>query len=307
VACALAIAEAGSRLVAPIHLHTLIGADGRTLPSWLAPGTTYRQVSSEYDARTTITPEGHRVPAPHGPVDLVFLGDSFTFGTGLADEQTFAWQYCEASGRSCANLAEPGSGTLRQVERLREFLDGHGWRPREVKLFVFAMTASFSAGNDFQDNYLASLGEGGAQPAARPGWLERALGLRGGLERSSNLVRLVKYRWGPLLRTALVPGLDDARRRAALEATRGALAALAQLAGSRGAALSIYLIVPVQDVRRGTHRDTLAALSAIAPAPVQPTAQLFAADPERYYYPLDGHLNPEGARAIAGLLETQAR
>jgi hypothetical protein len=246
------------------------------------------------------------VPAPRGPVELVFLGDSFTFGTGLSDEQTFAWQYCGRSAVSCANLAEPGSGTLRQVERLREFLDDRGWRPREVKLFVLAMIASFSAGNDLQDNYLAA-SAASAQPVAEPGWLERALALRGGLERSSNLVRLAKYHWGPLLRSALVPGLDDARRSAALEATRAALAELAQLGGRYGFALSIYLIHPVQDVRRGSWRDTLAALQAISPVPVRPTAQLFEADPARYYFPLDGHLDPEGARAIAELLLEEPR
>jgi lysophospholipase L1-like esterase len=294
--------ELASRWLQPIRLHALIAADGRRLESWLAPGTAYRQVSSEYDARTTITPEGHRVPAPRGPVDVVFLGDSFTFGTGLADEETFAWQYCERSARSCANLAEPGSGTLRQVERLREFLEGRGWRPREVKLFVFAMTASFSAGNDLQDNYVAGSGADPETRAQRPGALERALALRGRLERRSNLVRLLKYHWGPLLRAALVPELDDARRTRALALTREALAELAQLAVSHGFELSIYLIHPMQDVRRGTYRDTLAALAAIAPVPVQPTAQLFEADPARYYFPLDGHLNPEGARAIARLL-----
>jgi lysophospholipase L1-like esterase len=264
-------------------------------------------VSSEYDARTTITAAGHRVPEPRGPLDAVFLGDSFTFGTGLADEQTFAWQYCEVANLSCANLAEPGSGTLRQVERLREFLDGRGWRPREVKLFVFAMTASFSAGNDLQDNYLASSGALPAAGARAGGPLERALALRAGFERHSNLVRLAKYHWGPLLRAALVPGLDDARRSLALERTREALAALAQLAGSHGSELSIHLIHPMQDVRRGTHRDTLAALAAIAPVPVLPTAQLFEADPARYYFPLDGHLNPQGARAIARLLLEEPR
>ena len=74
-----------------------------------------------------------------------------------------------------------------------------------------------------------------------------------------------------------------------------------------GFALSVYLIDPVQDVRRGTHRDTLAALTAISPVPVRPTAQLFADDPARYYFPLDGHLDPEGARAIAELLLAEAR
>ena len=248
------------------------------------------------------------MPAPRGQPEIVFLGDSFTFGTGLADEETFAWLYCEAAARSCANLAEPGSGTARQVERLREFLDGRGWRPREVKLFVFAMTASFSAGNDLQDNYLAGRARSAQpSPGAGGGWLERVLALRGWLERRSNLVRLAKYHWGPLLRSALVPALDDARRSEALERTREALGGLAQLGRSYGFALSLYLINPVQDVRRGTHRDTQDALSAVSPVALRPTAQVLQHDPARYYFPLDGHLNPRGARAIADLLLAEPR
>lgn len=299
---ALALAEVGSRWLQPIRLHTLVASDGRALHGWLAPGTRYQQRSSEYDAATTITPEGHRVPAPRGPLDVVFLGDSFTFGSGLADEQTFAWLFCERTGLSCANLAEPGSGTLRQVARLREFVDGRGWRPRRVMLFVFAMTTSFSAGNDLEDNYLGESASASAPRRAQGGWLERLLFLRGALERRSNLVRVAKYHFGPLLRSALVPGLDDARRRQALERTRGALEELAQLARSFGFELSIHLIHPVQDLRRGTWEQTLAALAAISPVEVRPTAQLFAGDPSRYYFPLDGHLNPAGARAIAELL-----
>lgn len=308
VGAALVVAEVGSRWLRPIRLHELRAQDGRLLPSWLAPGTSYRQVSSEYDAHTTITREGHRVPEPRGPLDVVFLGDSFTFGTGLADEETFAWRYCEALQRSCANLAQPGSGTFQQVERLRAFVEERGWRPREVKLFVLAMTSSFFAGNDLQDNltYDPERARQAAVPAGA-GLLERALALRGSLERGSNLVRLVKYRFGPALRSALVPRLDEARRREALSRTREALAQLAQLARSHGIQLSIYVLHPVQDVQRGTHRDTWAELAAIAPVEPRPTAQLFEAEPARYYFPLDGHFNPAGARAVAELLIREER
>ena len=95
---ALALAELGSRWLRPIRLHTLIAADGSAMHGWLAPGTRYRQVSSEYDALTTITAEGYRVPAPKGPLDVIFLGDSFTFGSGLADDETFAWPGGESYG-----------------------------------------------------------------------------------------------------------------------------------------------------------------------------------------------------------------
>ena len=108
--------------------------------------------SNEYNAIPTITNKGHRVPGVEGNPDVVFPGDSFTYGYGLSDEQTFASLYCKRLNLECVNLGIPGSGTLRQVERLEQYLDRYGWRPREVKLFFFGMSSS-SAGNDFVDNY----------------------------------------------------------------------------------------------------------------------------------------------------------
>ena len=54
---------------------------------------------------------------------------------------------------SCVNLGMPGSGTSRQVKRLEEFMQKWDWHPKQVKLFFFGMSTSFSAGNDFVDNY----------------------------------------------------------------------------------------------------------------------------------------------------------
>lgn len=309
--CGLSLlgAELASHWLKPVEIGVAhVASDGSRIGSWLAPGRVYRQVSAEFDALTSITDEGYRGPAARGDPEVVFLGDSFTFGWGLSDDETFASVYCRSLRLRCANLGAPGTGTLEQVEILERFLSGRGWRPAEVKLFIFAMTASFSAGNDLADNYeyaqrrQRGAEEGAPSAAERRGLLERVLGLRRSVLRHSNLVRLAKYYWGPALRSALVPQLDRERLEASLAITRRALQHLHRLSAEYGFAYSIYVIHPVQDILRASDEATRAELEHIAPAPVRRTAQLFAADPPHFYYAYDGHLNRAGSQRIAEFL-----
>ncbi len=312
---ALAAAEIASRLVYPLATGVShVTADGENVKAWLAPGRVYRQVSAEYDAVTTITERGHRAPAVEGDPEVIFLGDSFTFGWGLADDETFASIACRSLEISCANLGAPGTGTGQQVERLERFLQTWDWRPREVKLFLFAMTDNFSAGNDLADNVdrerrraRASEARVPERAGARPGVLERALGLRRTLLAHSNLLRIVKFYWGPALRSVLRPGLDRQRLEEALAITGRELRRLDALGDRYGFETALYLIHPVQDILRATHHETLAQLSRVAPVPLRSTAPLFEENPTGFYYPYDGHLDPDGSRRIAELLISEAR
>ena len=310
---AVLVAEGLSRIFVPISdLRENIGLDGERIRDFTEPGAVYRQVSNEYDALTTISARGHRIPEVQGNPDIVFIGDSFTFGYGLADDETFVSIYCRERGLSCANLGLPGSGTLRQVERLEEFLLRWNWRPREVRLFFFAMSGSFSAGNDFVDNYsrelrmrqaAAGVAPGPGGPAPREaGTGERLIGLQSFLLRHSNLLRLLKFYAGPLIKSLIVAEPGGERMDIALDGTRGALARLDELSRREGFAYEIFLIVPVQDILRGTHAETPATLNGVAPKPAIPTAQLFAETPARFYFPFDGHLNPDGNRRLAEFL-----
>jgi len=313
---AVLVAEGLSRMFVPISdLRENIAADGSRIRDFVQPGAVYRQVSNEYDALTTITDKGHRAPVVHGNPDIVFVGDSFTFGYGLADDETFVAIYCRQRRLRCANLGLPGSGTLRQVERLEEFLLRWNWRPPEVRLFFFAMSGSFSAGNDFVDNYYreirmrqAAAGTArleGATQAPETGTAERLIGLQSFLLRHSNLLRLLKFYAGPMLKSMIVAEPGSERMSIALEGTRKALARLDELSRREGFDYQIYLIVPVQDILRGTHAETLAILDDVAPKPAIPTAQVFADAPARYYFAFDGHLNPEGNRRLAEFLSSR--
>lgn len=298
--------------------------DGVPIKGWFDAGSVYRQVSNEYDARTTITDKGHRIPGTSGNPDVVFLGDSFTYGWGIADADTFVSIYCTRTGRACANLGVPGTGTAKQLNRLEQYLDKYGWQPREVKLVFFGMSTAWSAGNDFVDNYderelVAATAPPAtstpapppeppdgdrdtSQPRTRIGLAERVIGLQTFVLGRSNLIRLAKFYWGPMLKSMIVaePGQD--RIAQALHFTERNLKRLDEMSRRRSFDYTIYLIVPVQDLIRGSHQRTLAELNRVSPQPVIPTAHLFADNPTSFYYAYDGHINAEGSRRIGTFL-----
>lgn len=310
---AVLVAEGLSRVFVPISdLRENIALDGTRIDDYVQPGAVYRQVSNEYDALTTITEKGHRAPAVDGNPDIVFIGDSFTYGYGLADEETFVSIYCRARALGCANLGVPGSGTVREIERLESFLERWHWHPREVRLFFFAMSGSFSNGNDFRDNFDREMHERQATRGLEPGGagiqgrgggsVERLIGLQATLLRHSNLLRLLKLYAGPMLKTMVVAEPGDDRMAIALEATRRALLRLDELSRLHEFGYQIFLIVPVQDILRGTAEETLAALNAVSPKAAVLTAPAFEDGPSAYYYAFDGHLNPAGSRRLAEFL-----
>lgn len=323
---ALVLAEVLVRIVYPINDgRANVTLQGKPLTkNGLEPSIVYRQVSNEYDALTTITNKGHRVPGVEGNPDVVFLGDSFTYGWGLSDDEAFASIYCRERHRACANLGRPGTGTAAQIDRLEQFLDDWHWRPKEVKLFFFGMSGSFSAGNDFVDNYFegraqtptarvtashppsgqqASRAPAGQQPAEEPmfGLVERVIGLQGFLLQRSNLIRIAKYHAGPYLKSLIVADPGE-RLTESLLYTDRSLKRLDDLSRRAGFTYNIYLLVPVQDIIRGTYPDTLATLNRVSPKPVISTAPLFLESPRKFYYAYDGHINSLGSRRIAEFL-----
>ena len=280
------------------------------------PGVRFRQVSTEFDAVTNISPLGYREPSAPTPPQVIVLGDSFAFGQGLADGDTFAAIFCAEAALACVNLGFPGTGTLRQLQLLRRAFDRHpAWRPAEVKLFVLAMSSSFMAGNDFWD-VLAETGVAGAgaasAPAAsdplasrpdRPGPVAWAVERRQWLLAHSNLVRLAYAQYGSAIRSWFSPAIGAAQLADGIAAMSGAFEGLRALAAERGFALTVYVLHPVQDLLRGTWADTAAAVQAAAgDLPVVDTAAALRDDPAAYYFAYDGHLNPAGARRIAGFL-----
>jgi hypothetical protein len=317
----LAAAEVLVRIAHPISDgRENVTLEGTPIKSWFDPGTVYRQVSNEYNAVTTITPLAHRVPGTPGNPEVIFVGDSFTYGWGLSDEETFATIYCRSLHLECVNLGVPGTGTAKQLDRLEQYITANNWRPREVKLFFFGMSSAWSAGNDFVDNYderklsdrraskpVGPPIERATQPAPRRGLAERVIALQPVIMERSNLMRILKYYWGPMLKSLIVAEPGNERIATALHYTRQNLRRLHQMSERLGFEYTIYLIVPVQDVILGSYARTHEALQGVSPKPVVTTGQLFLDRPERYYYAYDGHINARGSRLIGEFLIARDR
>ncbi len=305
----LFLAEGVSRFMLPISPGSrLLDLEGRPVVLdndrlRLPRGLQYREVTQEFDVVITVTAQGHRVPGTEGNPQIVFLGDSFTLGTGLSDEQTYVAQYCNELRLACANLGRGGTGTKWQLDILEEFLESEGWRPKELRLFMVVMGSALLAGNDLTDN-LSEARKADGNHHQSGSLLAKVLSYRKLILRHSNLARVIYFYFGPQLRTMLSPTPYRAELDLALNTTEKQLIRLEGLAHYYGFNYKIYLVYPMQDLIRGTHRQTLDTIIPIMPPNrhVVDTSSVLLDDPASYYYPYDGHLNPKGATRIAELL-----
>jgi hypothetical protein len=193
------------------------------------------------------------------------------------------------------------------VAILEDFLRKEGWRPRRVKLFMFAISSILMPGNDFYDNLIDSQKLSGdrnpIEHETSSSTYQDMFDLRKMLLRNSNLARLIKYYFGPWLRAKVYPKAQRTSLAEALDLTRAALARLDQMSHTYGFAYDIYLLHPMQDILSGTDGATLETVRQLVPnVPVKETAQLFRDNPVSYYYRYDAHLNPRGSEKVAEFL-----
>ena len=84
-------------------------------------------------AVATIGANGYRVPQPAGPLDIACLGDSWTFGWGVADDESWPARLAQASGRAVGNFGIPGYAMENLAATWREVV-----RPLEPDVVVVA-------------------------------------------------------------------------------------------------------------------------------------------------------------------------
>lgn len=113
----------------------------------LTPGWEGEHRHHDFRARYRINGEGFRHdparPAARRGRVIAVLGDSFTFGLGVNDDETFVSRLNRDGPHTYLNLALPGSSTDQQALLLEEVLPRY--RPDEVWLVVYV-------GNDLLDN-----------------------------------------------------------------------------------------------------------------------------------------------------------
>ena len=109
-----------------------------------------------YDAIYSIDENGFRrtPPRPAGSPAVMFLGDSFTFGHGLNDDETFPAVFQSASGCKAINLAYDGYGPhqmLRILETGQELPEASPYRPYQAFYLSLPDHADRAAGAVFWD------------------------------------------------------------------------------------------------------------------------------------------------------------
>lgn len=280
----------------------------------LVPDLEYRQMTQEFDVITHHTRFATRGPdAPDNP-DIIFVGDSMTYGIGLADEDNIPHNICKKLHKKCINLGLPGSSTISQVRRLETYLEQYNWKPELVVLIPNVMTAALMGGNDLSDNFRDKGSEQKTSDKTTPvnrlnspqkSFAQTILNQRFWVLEHINLARITYYILAPMLREAFTPGLKDEELAEALALMQAQLEKLEALSQKAGFEYQIYLVHPMQDVMRGSWQKTESDIQAISlHAKIVSTAPAFAdmKSVSDYYYPLDGHVKPAGAKKIVSFI-----
>lgn len=318
VVAGLLILEGLSRILTPLGVGTrYMDMDGAptSLNSdqlHLKHGETIRQISMDFDSIASITPLGHRGPAPTGPPDVVFIGDSFTFGVGLNDNETIVARYCSEKRISCANLGMPASGTFRQTRILETYLRDQNWRPRRVVLVMYASIRHFFHGNDFVDSleeesnkHRAAVPSDSADGSSSPSDIvEILVSIRNVLLTHSNLARVFYYKSLQYLRSEVSFRIKSDYLKKSIDVVAESFKKIDRLSKRYEFSWAIVVIPALVELSKGTTEETVTAIRRIAPVPVTSLAPALLPDPKSLYFPADGHLNAAGAARVAEYLGT---
>lgn len=318
----LALCEVVVRVVSPQPPSWLdVYRPHPALPLYTLQAQAHRLVDSG-ECRWTVRTDaqGFRISSgdPAEAFDMVWLGDSFTFGHGVDHEQCFVGLLQAKAGPSpvMANAAVPGYGPVQYVQTLEYLLSGTR-RPRYVVVGSFV-------GNDFQDciwNKDVRVREG-------------VVGHRGDL-RSFAKLHSHLYRLGSKLYHSMAQDPEDTRGFQDSMGTAGQweseplikaaavyrekLSELAALCRRHSIGLLVVLIPPRGAVEAAARVDSgptdlrlpvqrAAAILGELDIPTLDLLPTLAAHPvESLYFTHDGHFTPKGHRIAADAIEQKFR
>jgi hypothetical protein len=282
---------------------------------------------SHPEYRTRVTFDGHGARRGKGPAwnpatGALVLGDSFTFGVGVSDEEAWPGLWAEASGRPVLNLGAPGSTLTDQLAIVEA-------RHREVgspRRCIFAMFL----GNDLAELAARRRPAPAQATQADPPLVSRlnAWSYRSPLTRRSYLFQLARSAAvGAWNASRPVPAVDlafAAMRRDAPDAAE-TIEALADAAAglkdqqSRLGYSAVVMLIPdryqvltsLRDAKAREYGIPLASLEPARPARlvsgamraagihVVDTSRCLADAGARAYYVQDNHLTASGQARLA--------
>ena len=318
----------------PVHGGIYLDHDGRVVhvaqdEFLLRPNLDLTHKSAEFSKRVRTNELGYRrIDNASITPDFLFLGDSFTFGHGVSDEEVFSELFCAKHKFRCQNLGRSGTDTFQQVKILSYALKHYAMRPANVVLVMLAACWLESAGNDLGDNLrhfqkgvgipLTGIREA-TVPAAKRANVVRAAQApaervtadtagAGGLVRTLQqwigefeITKRVMLAFSRQVKGALYRCSDEREIAAAVDATRAALMQIERLSTEYAFKVTVVVIHPYQELD-GHYAETEQAVRRATPEAFQ--LVLTGADFRKDdYYPYDGHFNAAGHANMAAILE----
>lgn len=276
----------------------------------LRPNLDVTHIASEFAKRVRTNAFGYRWMDNSGlKPDYLFVGDSFTFGHGVSDSETFADLFCARNGFLCQNLGYPSADTFDEVRMLRYALEHYGMRPNNVVIVMLAACWLDMAGNDLGDNlsdflHLSTANAHGRNRSTSPVGVLAHSALRRRFE-GLEITRRAMLVFSRQIKDSLYRCSDGQKLDSAVAATKSALGELHGLAAEYKFAVQLAVVHPYQDLDGGF----LTTQEAVRRATPPDFALLFTATEFRNedYYPYDGHFNPQGHAKMAAILQQRLR
>lgn len=324
---ALLVSETLSRFLFKIELpyfadlkgnRTSIRLPDDELQRRLKPNFRGKLISAEFQNSITTNSLGFRglheyVKEKNGKFRIFGLGDSFTFGYGVEEDEIYLSVLEKKLERELGiknetfKLGVFGYGTLQQLKLFHKFLE---YKPDLIILGFFARNYfAAEGGNDLVDNYYFNEWEKTRNKPkvkdhiTKAGHASFMRKVRNFLRDHSNLYRIIEMYFGGYLRKNYTPKDNPELREKGWQITKNALKAFdKELQALNIKCLILWIPFPESiNARDNSVIEKLKSFRLQNIFMVNPL-EAMVDDVEKYYYKLDCHWNAEGHRVAAGLL-----
>ena len=270
-----------------------------------SPGVKYFQYSSEYNAKTTIDKRGNRITPTSNDKSLegiIFLGDSQTFGQGLADEETISSKFCELIKKDvkCINLGKRGGNTITALNKLEDYTKHSDIEGYTVFNLLLASTINAFEGNDISnclsyEDSIKKINNKTMQTTPRNDFILR---MGRDLSKRSNLFRLLKYQSGAAIRSMGYKVSGQTVFDNDIDCFVRTANNIKSFIYAKKARYIPIVISPSAEILMGVTDDNLNKIREVFDQNTLAPKNITVKD----FFPIDGHYNAAGAEKIAKFL-----
>ena len=258
--------------------------------------------SNEFNSIVTSTDYGNRVS---NEIDvaktLLFIGDSFTYGHGVSDNETFAYLYCTFKKIRCVNLGKPGTDQGSQFEILKTYLNNVNVEIYNIKLFLFISCNLNTSGNDimanlkrYNENFNMPSQEASSKKQISSFNISSLIHLSKNLIYKSEILKRISSIFISQLKSNLQSCSDINDLDKAFSATKFYIDKITEMAKMNNATIKLFAILPYYELQNASSKVLMDNYLKPENLNISIINNLL---PD-HYYKFDGHLNKIGHKKI---------